>query len=112
MDLATLSFWFSQNAVLSTANRREAFLTNNVVERIFLIEKSLNVRFYAKISIEFGSIVGIIYRLISALYVRVVVLNYPNMIVYLQCPKKACKPVTVIQVKIKFKIISYMEFSI
>lgn len=46
MDLVSLSFWFSQNAVLSAANRRQAFLTNNVIERIFMIGKSLTVDKY------------------------------------------------------------------
>lgn len=46
MDFTSLSFWFSQNTVLSVANRREAFLTNNVLARFFLIEKSLNVIFW------------------------------------------------------------------
>lgn len=44
MDLVSLSFWFSQNAVLSAESRRKAFLTNNVLDRILLIEKSLKVR--------------------------------------------------------------------
>lgn len=46
MDLVALSFWFSQNAVLSSSNRRDAFLTNNVIARIFLIGMSLTVDKY------------------------------------------------------------------
>lgn len=43
MDLVALSFWYSQNAVLSAEARRAAFITNNVLTRIFLIGKSLDV---------------------------------------------------------------------
>lgn len=41
MDLVSLSFWFSQNAVLSSGKRREVFLTNNVMARIFSIGDSI-----------------------------------------------------------------------
>ncbi|XP_031632675.1 protein cereblon homolog [Contarinia nasturtii] len=41
MDLIAMSFWFSQNAILSTECRRKAFLTNNVLERILLICQTL-----------------------------------------------------------------------
>lgn len=43
MDIVSLSFWFSQNAVLSRENRRKAFLTNNVLGRLLLIGKSIDV---------------------------------------------------------------------
>lgn len=43
MDLVSLSFWFSKNAILSRQRRRKLFLTNNVFERIILICKSLKV---------------------------------------------------------------------
>lgn len=41
MDLVTMSFWFCQNAILSTECRRKAFLTDNVLERVLLICQSL-----------------------------------------------------------------------
>lgn len=43
MDLVSLSFWFSKNAILSRERRRKLFLTNNVFERIILICQSLKV---------------------------------------------------------------------
>lgn len=62
MDLVSLSFWFSQNAVLSTANRRQAFLTNNVVARIFLVEKSLNVCFCVNLNNNTSIIIFFYFR--------------------------------------------------
>lgn len=41
MDLISLSFWFSKNAILSRLCRQKLFLTNNVFERIILICQSL-----------------------------------------------------------------------
>lgn len=41
MDLVSLSFWFSKNAILSRECRHKLFLTNNVFERIILICQSL-----------------------------------------------------------------------
>lgn len=41
MDLVSMSFWFCQNAILSTECRRKAFLTNNVLERILLVCQTL-----------------------------------------------------------------------
>lgn len=38
-----MSFWFSQNTILSTKCRHNAFLTNNVLERILLICQTLQV---------------------------------------------------------------------
>lgn len=38
-----MSFWFCQNAILSTECRRKAFLTNNVLERILLVCQTLEV---------------------------------------------------------------------
>lgn len=46
MDLVAMSFWFCQNAILSTECRRKAFLTNNVLERILLICQTLEVRIH------------------------------------------------------------------
>lgn len=43
MDLVSLSFWFSKNAILSRERRRKLFHTNNVFERIILICQSLKV---------------------------------------------------------------------
>lgn len=43
MDLVSLSFWFCQNAILSTECRRKAFLTNSVLERILLVCQTLEV---------------------------------------------------------------------
>lgn len=43
MDLVAMSFWFCQNAILSTECRRKAFLTNNVLERILLVCQTLEV---------------------------------------------------------------------
>lgn len=45
MDLVSMSFWFCQNAILSTECRRKAFLTNNVLERILLVCQTLQVNF-------------------------------------------------------------------
>lgn len=44
MDLVSLSFWFSQNAVLNADNRRKVFVTNSVLNRLILIADSLDVR--------------------------------------------------------------------
>lgn len=41
MDLVSLSFWFSQNAVLNAETRRNAFLTNSVLQRLKLIGNSI-----------------------------------------------------------------------
>lgn len=43
MDLVSMSFWFCQNAILSTECRHKAFLTNNVLERILLVCQTLQV---------------------------------------------------------------------
>lgn len=41
MDLVSMSFWFCQNAILSTEGRHKAFLTNNVLERILIVYQLL-----------------------------------------------------------------------
>lgn len=43
MDLVSLSFWFSQNAVLSAENRRRVFITDSVLSRLIIIANSLDV---------------------------------------------------------------------
>lgn len=50
MDLVSLSFWFSQNAILSNECRRKSFLTDNVIERILLICQSLVCIFYVNLN--------------------------------------------------------------
>lgn len=73
MDLVSLSFWFSQNAVLSAENRRKAFLTNSVLNRLMLIGNSIDVRIdeiagMYKLTVIIGF--HLIYRRINLLYAR------------------------------------------